>query len=972
MSDAATLSPRATRLLRLLVAWLLIISLFAWLPLLRSLFDGDTYEWASGPWFGHVFRGAGLHGDLWYLALKLALFAPAVVGLLRRWWPLGALLAATLAALYLTADLHTLLTLDEPLVFHGDTLGVRVNITALAPVASGLAFLVALTLVRDVARAPGAGPLPLAPANVRMLVMLGALLPIQFVLLQFGEPHGTTDAIGVVMTIAQWLGLAAALRIVTPRSSATTNAHRGVVSVALLLVADLMTTPRHASAQDVPRWMKDVRVETLENGLTVLLAPDASVPHVSVELWLPTGLREDPPGRRGLSHLFEHVLANTRVEIDTAGLRAARPRFADSNAQVRRDYARYFLLLDPSALDAGLALHAAKLRLDPERITDSLLAYHRQVVLNEQRNAVTATPSPTSALQRVYAADHPYALPPETEASVAAVDTAMLREYLRTRTAPQAAVLVLVGRFDAGWAMDRARAHFGPLEPGTPPSALTVETTPGPAHLETHVQPAARAAQYHRRFALPPLGDRVTETAELALHWASVLAAQDLGHELTWRLERTPGSLASDLTLSTSVPATLNAHRVAGAVEASLRRLASGDANATALPEARASARLAIWKGLDRLGFYDSRAEQLAEGFVLAGDAGWLAHRLAHIDSVAPQTLSTVASAWLERRGVEVVVPAGAAPRAVAGVSPAPIVDGTSTDYVREPATDTVLNGLRVVVAPLRHVPIVRVTLVGPADTVSVDLARDEVRDWLATLSSQPTPRRATTVLVVGDVDPPFLVAALARATAAWPAGTAPNAAATEAFRPGDSTIAVSGRAQARIVAEWSVDVGDARRDVMAQLVARRLWEAWNLELRTKRGWSYGASYAVEVQGDRAVLRVAAEVQPDRVAEAVKLVRGEIDRLADGSLAFPALDALRESLVQAALLEASTVSGLDRALRADVAVGRSARFREDRLTVARLLDAATVEAARRLVAPKGLRLTVIAHPAALSALQFKE
>lgn len=253
MPDSPIASPRATRLLRLLVAWLLLVSLFAWLPLLRSLFDGDTYEWASGPWFGHVFRGAGLRGDLWYLLLKLACFVPAVVALLRRWWPLGARLTAALAALYVVADLHTLLTLDEPLVFHGDTLGVRLNITALAPLISGLACIAALSLLRSVGGLRSGGPLPLAPGNVRALAMLGALLPLQYVLLQFGAPHGTTDAVGVLITIGQWFSLAYALRLVTPGPAARPGGVSRVWLVAMLVLLHTAAVALAAAAQQTPR-----------------------------------------------------------------------------------------------------------------------------------------------------------------------------------------------------------------------------------------------------------------------------------------------------------------------------------------------------------------------------------------------------------------------------------------------------------------------------------------------------------------------------------------------------------------------------------------------------------------------------------------------------------------------------------------------------------------------------------------------
>ncbi len=52
-------------------------------------------------------------------------------------------------------------------------------------------------------------------ANTIWLGGLLALLPVQFVLLRFGSPSGTTDVVGVLITIMQWMLLTAALR---PRS----------------------------------------------------------------------------------------------------------------------------------------------------------------------------------------------------------------------------------------------------------------------------------------------------------------------------------------------------------------------------------------------------------------------------------------------------------------------------------------------------------------------------------------------------------------------------------------------------------------------------------------------------------------------------------------------------------------------------------------------------------------------------------
>ncbi len=53
---------------------------------------------------------------------------------------------------------------------------------------------------------------PWSRANSIWLAGLIALLPLQFVLLRFGDANGKTDLIGVVITIFQWMLLTDALK----------------------------------------------------------------------------------------------------------------------------------------------------------------------------------------------------------------------------------------------------------------------------------------------------------------------------------------------------------------------------------------------------------------------------------------------------------------------------------------------------------------------------------------------------------------------------------------------------------------------------------------------------------------------------------------------------------------------------------------------------------------------------------------
>jgi hypothetical protein len=68
-------------------------------------------------------------------------------------------------------------------------------------------------MVRDARRAsPRPALTDWTHRNTRWVLALAALLPMQFVLLRIGEPHGSTDQIGVLITIVQWFLLSIALR----------------------------------------------------------------------------------------------------------------------------------------------------------------------------------------------------------------------------------------------------------------------------------------------------------------------------------------------------------------------------------------------------------------------------------------------------------------------------------------------------------------------------------------------------------------------------------------------------------------------------------------------------------------------------------------------------------------------------------------------------------------------------------------
>src|SRR4029079_14256617 len=63
----------------------------------------------------------------------------------------------------------------------------------------------------------------------------------------------------------------------------------------------------------------ELRIEEhrLDNGLRVVLNPDAALPLVAVNLWYHVGSQNGAPGRTGFAHLFEHMLFQGSQHVGT-------------------------------------------------------------------------------------------------------------------------------------------------------------------------------------------------------------------------------------------------------------------------------------------------------------------------------------------------------------------------------------------------------------------------------------------------------------------------------------------------------------------------------------------------------------------------------------------------------------------------------------------------------------------------------
>ena len=83
-----------------------------------------------------------------------------------------------------------------------------------------------------------------------------------------------------------------------------------VLAVALATALSAGAYAPQAQAADTP--VVDIAYDsfTLPNGLRVIVHTDRKAPIVAVNVWYHVGSKDEPAGRSGFAHLFEHLMFN--------------------------------------------------------------------------------------------------------------------------------------------------------------------------------------------------------------------------------------------------------------------------------------------------------------------------------------------------------------------------------------------------------------------------------------------------------------------------------------------------------------------------------------------------------------------------------------------------------------------------------------------------------------------------------------
>jgi len=208
------------------------------------------------------------------------------------------------------------------------------------------------------------------------------------------------------------------------------------------------------------------RQRTLANGLQVLSQPGGGAGSVAVQVWYRVGGKDDPPGRSGFAHLFEHLMfKSTRYLAAEQYDQLTESVGGMNNAFTAEDVTAYHAVVPSHHLERLIWAEAE--RMSNLNVDEANFKSERSVVQEEYRQRVLANPYGLlfNAIAPNAYERHPYKRP--VIGSMADLDAATLddvRAFHATYYRPDNAILIVTGDFDPA-ELDRwVDRYFGPLK----------------------------------------------------------------------------------------------------------------------------------------------------------------------------------------------------------------------------------------------------------------------------------------------------------------------------------------------------------------------------------------------------------------------------------------------------------------------------------------------------------------------------
>ena len=406
---------------------------------------------------------------------------------------------------------------------------------------------------------------------------------------------------------------------------------------------------------------------TLDNGLTVLVHEDHKAPVVAVSIWYNVGSKDEPQGRTGFAHLFEHLMFGGSENAPGSYFTPMRNMGAtDMNGTTWFDRTNYFETVPTPALEQALYLESDRMGYMLGAISQETLDLQRGVVQNEKRQGDNQPYGlfEYAQLEALFPEGHPYRH--STIGSMADLDAASMetvRDWFRDNYGPNNSVLVLAGDITPAKARELTEKYFGPIPAGpvNTPAEAAVPTLAAPVRETMHDR--VSNTRINISWAVPGMLDADAVPLSVAGSVLGGLASSRLDNELV-RGEQTAVSVSASngefhrvgiFDIQVDVKPGEDPAAVEARTLAILNDLIANGPTAEEVNRVATQTVSQRIQGLEQVGGFGGKAVALAEGELYADDPEFYKKNLAAYAAVTPAQVQAAMQKWLTRPSFTVV-----------------------------------------------------------------------------------------------------------------------------------------------------------------------------------------------------------------------------------------------------------------------------------------------------------------------------
>ena len=267
------------------------------------------------------------------------------------------------------------------------------------------------------------------------------------------------------------------------------------LAACLLGLLELLCQPAAAASVKLP--LTDIHEVKLDNGLRALIVESHEAPVIDVQVWYHVGSKNEPPGRTGFAHFFEHLMFDGTKNLGSNEFSDYIIRSGGTdNAYTTEDTTVFWETVPSNMLPVVLWLEADRMR--NLEINEKVFNNERQVVEEERRLRFDNPPYGT-VVETLY--DHAYTVHPYRHMTIGSMEDLNhasiqdIQDFYDTYYVPGNATLVIVGDVDWHQAAADVAKYLGPVKAGDAHHADAIPQEP--------VQQAERVVKMNSDVALP-------------------------------------------------------------------------------------------------------------------------------------------------------------------------------------------------------------------------------------------------------------------------------------------------------------------------------------------------------------------------------------------------------------------------------------------------------------------------------------